>query len=333
MVVGVAISPTGALSEITIPIKTSDVLVWIRKKYKTESIQFQGKIADPLKDRWISIFARISEDEEDSNSHILPEPFNEESYAGTIVVLASKSDNQDDYDQKASDYENFKPDDYETIYNEWSFTSNDEDDENLPNEEDEEVDVAIEDDEEVEAKPVPAVTKVVATVKSKDVFVKCAIRDKIIQNYSEILKQDIAESLERDLLVYVVNQCKNMQIDIDWNNKIFWNSYRGRAIVLYENMISTEWKDKLNSSEIDTKTYSEMSAIDMKPSKWKEAIEKIIENDKKIYSKDTAASIYLFCSACKKKTKCDYYQLQTRSADEPMTTFVTCLECDKRWKF
>jgi transcription elongation factor S-II len=25
--------------------------------------------------------------------------------------------------------------------------------------------------------------------------------------------------------------------------------------------------------------------------------------------------------------------MQTRSADEPMTTFVTCLECDKRWKF
>jgi transcription elongation factor S-II len=25
--------------------------------------------------------------------------------------------------------------------------------------------------------------------------------------------------------------------------------------------------------------------------------------------------------------------LQTRSADEPMTTFVTCIECDKKWKF
>jgi transcription elongation factor S-II len=25
--------------------------------------------------------------------------------------------------------------------------------------------------------------------------------------------------------------------------------------------------------------------------------------------------------------------MQTRSADEPMTTFVTCLVCDKHWKF
>ena len=38
------------------------------------------------------------------------------------------------------------------------------------------------------------------------------------------------------------------------------------------------------------------------------------------------------CSKCKSK-KVHYYQLQTRSADEPMTTFCTCLECEKRWKF
>jgi transcription elongation factor S-II len=52
-----------------------------------------------------------------------------------------------------------------------------------------------------------------------------------------------------------------------------------------------------------------------------------------MYSKASTASIFLYCSSCKKKTRCDFYQLQTRSADEPMTTFVTCLECDRKWKF
>ncbi|XP_062254915.1 transcription elongation factor A protein 3 isoform X3 [Platichthys flesus] len=40
----------------------------------------------------------------------------------------------------------------------------------------------------------------------------------------------------------------------------------------------------------------------------------------------------LQCSKCRKKN-CTYNQVQTRSADEPMTTFVLCNECGNRWKF
>ncbi|XP_053430889.1 transcription elongation factor A protein 2 isoform X3 [Nycticebus coucang] len=38
------------------------------------------------------------------------------------------------------------------------------------------------------------------------------------------------------------------------------------------------------------------------------------------------------CSKCRKKN-CTYTQVQTRSSDEPMTTFVVCNECGNRWKF
>lgn len=38
------------------------------------------------------------------------------------------------------------------------------------------------------------------------------------------------------------------------------------------------------------------------------------------------------CGKCGKKN-CTYNQVQTRSADEPMTTFVLCNECGNRWKF
>ncbi|TRY84033.1 hypothetical protein DNTS_013569 [Danionella cerebrum] len=37
------------------------------------------------------------------------------------------------------------------------------------------------------------------------------------------------------------------------------------------------------------------------------------------------------CGKCKGKN-CTYTQVQTRSADEPMTTFVLCNECGNRWK-
>jgi len=38
------------------------------------------------------------------------------------------------------------------------------------------------------------------------------------------------------------------------------------------------------------------------------------------------------CGKCKQR-KVRYYQMQTRSADEPMTTFCTCVNCGNKWKF
>ncbi|KAG7667307.1 hypothetical protein Ndes2526B_g04186 [Nannochloris sp. 'desiccata'] len=38
------------------------------------------------------------------------------------------------------------------------------------------------------------------------------------------------------------------------------------------------------------------------------------------------------CGKCKKR-QTTYYQMQTRSADEPMTTFVRCVNCGNAWKF
>jgi len=37
------------------------------------------------------------------------------------------------------------------------------------------------------------------------------------------------------------------------------------------------------------------------------------------------------CGRCK-SVKTTYYQMQTRSADEPMTVFVSCLNCGRNWK-
>jgi len=38
------------------------------------------------------------------------------------------------------------------------------------------------------------------------------------------------------------------------------------------------------------------------------------------------------CGKCKQKMV-SYSQAQTRSADEPMTTFCECMNCGNRWKF
>ena len=117
--------------------------------------------------------------------------------------------------------------------------------------------------------------------------------------------------------------------------------YRNQAVHLYENLEGDKsyvsnnmgWLKKLQSGEINPKQFVEMSPSDICPERWKKYIESNLELDKKLYSHKKATAIIMYCSRCKKKSNCDYYLLQTRSADEPMTTFVTCLECDHHWKF
>ena len=349
MVSGILVAVSGSVSELVIPPKTSDVLEWIRKKYRNTGIQFQGKIQDPTKGtRWLSVFACVSTDDENVNQHMLPSPFDEETYVGPIVILATESEDQDDYEKSISSYVPLTTDEYETLYAEWTFDIEEEEEAEVADDvdgDDEDVeDLEVEDAEEEEVvthvKPVQVVKH--ATVKSNDIHVPCAIRSKVVENFTELLESEkLATEFELALLRSVSETATKEEIDKDWSNKIFWNLYRNKAVSLYENLRGKDsyvqnnetWLEKLKSGELSCQAFVDMTAMDICPQRWKSMIDKIIETEKKLYSKNDAASIVIWCSGCKKKSKCTYYQMQTRSADEPMTTFVTCLECDKKWKF
>jgi transcription elongation factor S-II len=51
-----------------------------------------------------------------------------------------------------------------------------------------------------------------------------------------------------------------------------------------------------------------------------------------IRKKNQRVSKVFKCGKCGKR-ETTFFQMQTRSADEPMTTFITCLNCNNRWKF
>jgi len=55
-------------------------------------------------------------------------------------------------------------------------------------------------------------------------------------------------------------------------------------------------------------------------------------NDSRLAAVEGTKTDLLKCGKCLKRN-CTYNQVQTRSADEPMTTFVLCNECGNRWKF
>jgi DNA-directed RNA polymerase subunit M/transcription elongation factor TFIIS len=341
MVNAVVISINGTIGDIQIPAKTADVLEWIRKKYKNPEIQFQGKIQDSIKDtHWLSIFAATNGDDDQMNQHMLPSPFNEETYTGQIIIMATESDEQDQYEPSISSYTNLKSDHYENVYQEWTFADDEEEEEEIVDivDEDGVVEEVEDDEEEEEEELTREIVHVVRPVQthSKNVFVESTIRDKVIENFTDVFgSKDTSTQFEEAILHVVCEQAIKENIDVDWNNRVFWNMYRSKAISFYEycRRKENDCVCKLKNGEITAREFAEMNAVDLCPSRWKDSIERIIESEKKLYSKNENAAIFMWCSGCKKKTKCDYYQMQTRSADEPMTTFVTCLECDKKWKF
>jgi transcription elongation factor S-II len=77
-----------------------------------------------------------------------------------------------------------------------------------------------------------------------------------------------------------------------------------------------------------------MKPIEFASSEIKAEIKKI--EDQNLFNMKGAGNVQaetdaFKCGKCHQR-KCTYYQMQTRSADEPMTTFVTCTNCNNRWK-
>ena len=87
--------------------------------------------------------------------------------------------------------------------------------------------------------------------------------------------------------------------------------------------------------EIDATTLIDLSSEELGSDERRAANQSIREHAEAeaVRGQRKEASTTAFkCGKCGQRA-CTFYQLQTRSADEPMTTFVTCVNCENRWKF
>ena len=149
----------------------------------------------------------------------------------------------------------------------------------------------------------------------------------------EIPKTDtICVNLEKSIFNHTVRKVD----EPSWENKWFSNIYKHKFLQIQFNL---KHSPTLNR-RITEKRVKTSDVVDMDPEYlWPngprhEAIEsKIVFDMRKDYwgKQNQNTEGFFMCNRCKNK-KTTYYQLQTRSADEPMTTFVSCLNCGKNWK-
>jgi transcription elongation factor S-II len=115
-------------------------------------------------------------------------------------------------------------------------------------------------------------------------------------------------------------------------------AYRARVRELYLNLKGDDnpaLREAIVSGELLPERFCTMTSEELMSEEQRQQELKIHEENlfKARGAAQQEASTDAFkCPRCKQR-KCTYFQMQTRSADEPMTTFVTCVVCDNRWKF
>jgi transcription elongation factor S-II len=166
------------------------------------------------------------------------------------------------------------------------------------------------------------------TISNPDSF-RTNIRSKI----KPILGEDtLSINLEIAIYNYAIKEANSRKIIKKWDNPYFVQLYIDRLRSIYMNLKSADLIEQLKSGELTPQTLAFMTHQELNPNRWSKLIEQKIKRDASKFTTNVQASTDMFtCKKCRSK-KCTYYELQTRSADEPATIFVTCLDCGKHWK-
>ncbi|RDX70531.1 Transcription elongation factor TFIIS, partial [Mucuna pruriens] len=179
--------------------------------------------------------------------------------------------------------------------------------------------------------------KLKTMIKSND-----ATRDKIRELLHEALSKVSGEADED--LIEIVNASDPIRVAVTVESVLFdkWGPSNGAQKVKYRSLMfnlkdsnNPDFRRKVLLGIVEPEQLINMSTAEMASEQRKQENQKITEKalfecERGVQPKATTDQFK--CGRCGQR-KCTYYQMQTRSADEPMTTYVTCVVCSNRWKF
>ena len=157
-----------------------------------------------------------------------------------------------------------------------------------------------------------------------------------INNY--IKDESISRNIEKSIYNYAIEISNKKNIICSWENTIFLKLYLSKVRSIYSNIKpdsyikNTDFLKRILNKDINVEYISKLTRMEIYPDNWKDLIDKKVKIDTlKSKLKPEAMTDQFKCRKCGSRST-SYYEVQTRSADEPMTQFITCLECGNHWK-
>lgn len=152
------------------------------------------------------------------------------------------------------------------------------------------------------------------------------------------LDKNLATDLEIGIYNWTINFSQQQQVACNWKNPRFVNIYMGKVRSIIANIDrdgyigNSRLLDRLNEGEFLPHEIPFMNPENVFPEKWHEIINARVKREEHMLEDRPEAMTNQFkCGKCKKR-ECVYKELQIRSCDEPMTLFITCLNCGHRWR-
>jgi len=149
--------------------------------------------------------------------------------------------------------------------------------------------------------------------------------------------QDIIQ-LESSIYNGAIQQARRRNIVRSWTYPLFVHIYSMHAKHICANFNpnsyvgNKELFDRYKNNELAISDLAKMDIYELLPSRWKEQFDnRQVREKRQLEGNRSMATDIFLCTKCWKR-ECTYYEMQTRSADEPMTIFITCLNCGKHWR-
>ena len=144
--------------------------------------------------------------------------------------------------------------------------------------------------------------------------------------------------LENGIFTATLEEAAKKHIFAHWKNPLFTEIHQYRQYKLFSNLHpqspvnNKRLLTRMKAGELLMADLARLEDMELFPENWKRLQDQQTVREQKLLEGKAAAATDMFkCGRCGKR-ETTYYEMQTRSAEEPMTIFITCVNCGKKWK-